>query len=420
MPLAGIEPALLAESDFESDASTSSATGASDMPNARFAYHAFDPMVNSVDKHAVHRALMARRQERLPEQVRPAPVVRQKGVRFRFSTLAEMLLAMSDLMTKALDDADVDALYRAILRRPPESAEAIRHHREHSRTVIGLVGTLLGSDEFRFGERERNAGTMQLTGEPPHCFVTFTGDDAIGAQIRWNGHFEEHHVGEVMRRLGVDPARKPWFVDIGSNIGTHSLFALRNGFERALCVEPEPRNFRLLRVNQILNGFDARCRNVMAAVTDFNGTITLELADDNLGDHRVKGSQAGDEHFRESGRQHVEVPARTFDDIIAEQGVDPGGIGLAWIDTQGHEGQVLSRADSLLSARVPMVIEFWPYGLDRVAGFPRLREVLARCGRIETVGSGELMDMAAIDAAYATLLQQPEKGAAYLDLVLLP
>ena len=28
VPLAGIEPALLAESDFESDASTSSATGA--------------------------------------------------------------------------------------------------------------------------------------------------------------------------------------------------------------------------------------------------------------------------------------------------------------------------------------------------------------------------------------------------------
>jgi hypothetical protein len=32
VPLAGIEPALLAESDFESDASTNSATGASGKP----------------------------------------------------------------------------------------------------------------------------------------------------------------------------------------------------------------------------------------------------------------------------------------------------------------------------------------------------------------------------------------------------
>jgi hypothetical protein len=33
VPLAGIEPALLAESDFESDASTSSAIGARDNAN---------------------------------------------------------------------------------------------------------------------------------------------------------------------------------------------------------------------------------------------------------------------------------------------------------------------------------------------------------------------------------------------------
>ncbi|MCZ8181496.1 MAG: FkbM family methyltransferase [Beijerinckiaceae bacterium] len=327
---------------------------------------------------------------------------------------------MTDLLNKPLEDADVEALYLAILRRAPESAETIRSHRESSRTVGGLLNALLGSQEYRQRIREWTAGSMQLTGEPPHCFVTHTHDDAIGMQVRWNGHFEEHHVGEVVRRLGVDPAAKPWFVDIGANIGTHSLFALRNGFGQALCVEPEPRNFRLLRVNQILNGVDARCRNVMAAVTDFNGEITLELADDNLGDHRVQGSQPGEEHFRESGRQLVQVPARMFDDILREQDVDPGSIGLVWIDTQGHEGQVLSRAGSLLAHHVPMVIEFWPYGLDRVAGYPRLREVLARCGRIETVRSGERMDLAAVDAVYAALLQQPEKGAAYLDLVLLP
>lgn len=52
VPLAGIEPALLAESDFESDASTSSATGASagadGWPTRRFGYHGGNRPVNGL------------------------------------------------------------------------------------------------------------------------------------------------------------------------------------------------------------------------------------------------------------------------------------------------------------------------------------------------------------------------------------
>ena len=46
VPLAGIEPALLAETDFESVASTNSATGASGEPNVASGYHAKSARVN--------------------------------------------------------------------------------------------------------------------------------------------------------------------------------------------------------------------------------------------------------------------------------------------------------------------------------------------------------------------------------------
>lgn len=329
---------------------------------------------------------------------------------------------MTDHLNASLTDDDVTQLYLTILRRPPESPEAIAHHRMHSKTLIGLINGLLGSPEFRMGERERNAGTLQLTGEPPECFVTYTVDNAIGQHIRMQGHFEEHHIGDVVRRLYPQGLNKPVFVDIGANIGTHALYALRNGFAQALCVEPEPGNFRLLRVNQILNNLDSRCRNVMAAVTDVAGEVVLELAQENYGDHRVhghaEGHRAGAEYFRESERPRIAVPAIPLDRILAEQGVDPAEIGLAWIDTQGHEGHVLAGGGGMIEAQVPMAIEFWPYGLERAKGYGKLRAALARCRHIETVREGTPMRLEEVDAAYDRLLARPDKEAAYLDLLL--
>lgn len=71
------------------------------------------------------------------------------------------------------------------------------------------------------------------------------------------------------------------------------------------------------------------------------------------------------------------MPTATLDSIIPADGV-----GLVWIDTQGHEGHVLSGASQLLASQAPIVLEFWPYGLDQVDGYRLVREQISRRARI--------------------------------------
>ena len=87
-------------------------------------------------------------------------------------------------------------------------------------------------------------------------------DWVIGATIwRQGGWFRQEtmRVFEAIPKGGV-------FVDVGANIGTQTLYALKfGGFDRAVCFEPEPKNLRSLRINLLINDLTDRVSIVEAA-----------------------------------------------------------------------------------------------------------------------------------------------------------
>lgn len=239
----------------------------------------------------------------------------------------------------------------------------------------------------RITREERDSGKLAVhllasaeilvTGKQPYQMATYRKDRVIGHSVRTTGLFEENAILQVLAFTGLPPNRTV-FLDVGANIGTHSLFALQNGFGTAVCIEPEPDNFMLLRINQILNGVDSQCVNINAAASNHAGEQQLELSETNFGDHRIRAViDDGDNRHNEQARRLRTVKAAPLDALIAEAGIVPEAIGLAWIDTQGYEGQVLAGAKSLLNANVPIVLEFWPYGLKRTGGYGLLRAFLA-------------------------------------------
>ena len=46
------------------------------------------------------------------------------------------------------------------------------------------------------------------------------------------------------------------------------------------------------------------------------------------------------------------------------------------MDTQGYEGFIMEGAKAAIAARVPMVIEFWPYGMSRADSYHPLRKAM--------------------------------------------
>jgi FkbM family methyltransferase len=164
------------------------------------------------------------------------------------------------------------------------------------------------------------------------------------------------------------------FVDAGANIGTTSLYgAFHREFSHVYGFEPVPANFRLAKANVAANDLEAKITLVPHALGQTPGTLVMDLAHDNHGDHRmqVAGSPL-------PGRGQATVAVSTLDGYFSQ--VAPGlKIALLWIDTQGFEGFVVKGAEALIQEQgFPICLEFWPYGLRQQGGLDLLLGLLKK------------------------------------------
>lgn len=116
------------------------------------------------------------------------------------------------------------------------------------------------------------------------------------------------------------PKGEGCIVDVGANNGLISIgmFHTRE-LERAIAIEPEPRNFSVLQHNVNQNGLEDRVSCLPYAVTDRKRRIQLELSDRNFGDHRVRpnpdvADSAGS--FNESRRRTITVESIRLDNLL--------------------------------------------------------------------------------------------------------
>lgn len=119
----------------------------------------------------------------------------------------------------------------------------------------------------------------------------------------------------------------------------------------------------------------------------------------------------------------MEVPARRIDSLIETGEIDLDAVDLVWMDAQGHEGHVLAGARQLIARGIPVLTEYWPYGLRRAGGLDRFHALVAD-------GYGTVIDLCsnrdkppfALPAARVAQLadRYSEEFTSYSDLLLLP
>lgn len=205
--------------------------------------------------------------------------------------------------------------------------------------------------------------------------------DVLGKVTFLEGGFELHvmeaAIALIEERLGYPPLAGRVFVDVGANIGTSTIPALRTlGARHALALEPAEENCRLLRANIAANNLEGRVTVVQVALSDRSGKRELEIGPDNSGDCRIRlSSDPG--AFDEPTWATETVSTATFDDVCHDQAIRIEDIGMVWMDTQGHEAHVLEGAAALLRSSVPVLAEYWPYGLQRAGALERLHAIVA-------------------------------------------
>lgn len=168
-------------------------------------------------------------------------------------------------------------------------------------------------------------------------------------------------------------------VDVGANIGTICIPAVRSKlFSAAIAVEPEPINYNLLSANIYLNGLQECITRLNYAASENNfKPLIFELSESNLGDHRVRlNGFIADGHFNESTRKVITVNSMILNDILTDNFSSINT--FINIDTQGFEGHVLAGASKVIEREIPLLIEFWPYGLRRVDGYEKLFNCLKK------------------------------------------
>jgi hypothetical protein len=153
----------------------------------------------------------------------------------------------------------------------------------------------------------------------------------------------------------------------------------------------------------------------------------MELSETNYGDHRLKASSTHISFGEEHEREHVFVPVTTIDDYVRRNQVDWSNA-LVWMDTQGHEGHIFNGGRGFFHSKTSpgyVVAEFWPYGIERAAGFERYFEFLSECQRIYDINNtdgGSFMPVTVKDLRllYGEMLVRTEKEIhPHTDLLLI-
>jgi FkbM family methyltransferase len=197
--------------------------------------------------------------------------------------------------------------------------------------------------------------------------------ECLGRRIELWTHPEPDHLGRVIRGqrtfYEIDLLMKcrevflpgTAIIDVGANIGNHSVFFAAVLNAQVYAFEPFPPSHALLELNIAANGLDDRITAACYAIADAVGLATIHPGPpDNFGTTRVV-TGTGD------------TLVRSLDSLAI-----PGPVGLLKVDVEGAELPVLLGARALIQAWLPdIMIE-----AGTQQAFYRLADAMLRYGYV--------------------------------------
>jgi FkbM family methyltransferase len=181
--------------------------------------------------------------------------------------------------------------------------------------------------------------------------------DVIGRHVAKYGEHEPELTRWIAARLAHAPPGL--FVDVGANVGWHSLHAARQqNVEAVIAFEPDLFNAYLLDRNI--------CENAIDNVVVSTGAVGARAGTARL--YRYKTSNLGRHSMLEDyGRGFRTVPQLDLDAALRNLGFADRRVSILKIDVEGYEPDVIAGASGTLARTDAVILEFSP-ALSRAGG----------------------------------------------------
>jgi FkbM family methyltransferase len=204
----------------------------------------------------------------------------------------------------------------------------------------------------------------------------FPGDD-IGDHVIAHGWYEDLLLRAIFDQFlaaDADAFRRGAALDVGANIGNHSLWLARR-FAQVYAFEPNPVCIKLFEANMLMNQVD-NVRLFPLGLSD-GPTQTLFHADleGNLGRSGVTQTLAA------TATRSFPVPLDRGDDVLAGEIPAPLPLLLVKLDIEGHEFRALTGLYETLLRHQPLVL-FESHHAGGTDGSDAIVELLALCGYV--------------------------------------
>lgn len=152
---------------------------------------------------------------------------------------------------------------------------------------------------------------------------------------------------ELARKYyGIDISEEGYFLDVGANIGTTSLWVKKkiNNAIKIIAFEPLVENCKQYQCSALLNNIPLQYVSsgdvveintnilVNAALSDREENKILMLDSHNMGDNRIL--QGGNKEY---DRETIEIKSVCLDSWLEKNQINKSEIKWVWMDTQAHE-----------------------------------------------------------------------------------
>ena len=194
-------------------------------------------------------------------------------------------------------------------------------------------------------------------------------------RVNWSKQ-NMHKFQELSKKYYDVDDNSGYFLDLGANIGTTGIYFTKKLAPnlKLLAFEPDAENFKLLRVNLILNDMnDDKVTAVNCGLGDKFDEMILYRDLENPGHNSFTDPKDN-------------IPTETvkimpLDSYFAENKISARDVKYIWIDTEGFEPQVLFGAKKILTENpAPLFMEFNPMVWSKSGNLREMINLLKEVG----------------------------------------